>query len=171
MINRCNIHIWCGHNTAYINALKMGLSDNNIGLVLTKGAIDSYSILRDNGRTKDGFGCYRGQFILNTAHTELLPGEEYVIEWELFPCRNVEDFYDKIKKHPSYIGISAEHFTVFENEKIKLEIDEKYLTAAEECTRNCLCLFTDGGKGSCAYVYPYRINGEKGQFYDEWAND
>ena len=75
MINRCNIHIWCGHNTAYINALKMGLSDNNIGLVLTKGAIDSYSILRDNGRTKDGFGCYRGQFILNTAHTELLPGE------------------------------------------------------------------------------------------------
>ena len=37
--------------------------------------------------------------------------------------------------------------------------------------RNCLCLFTDDGRGSCAYVYPYRINGEKGQFYDEWAND
>ena len=117
MINRCNTHIWCGHNTTYINALKMGLSDNNIGLVLTCGAIDSYSILNPG----DEYG-YRGEFILNTAHLELLSGEEYVIEWELFPCTGVENFYDKINVYPSYIGICANHFTVFESEKIKLEI-------------------------------------------------
>lgn len=100
MINRCNTHIWCGHNTAYINALKMGLSDNNIGLVLTKGAIDSYSVIKHHDD-----GNYRGEFIMNTAHTELLTGEEYVIEWELFHCRGVEDFYYKIKEYPSYIGV------------------------------------------------------------------
>ena len=69
MINRCNTHIWCGHNTTYINALKMGFSENNIGLVLTRGAIDSYSILRDNGTNNDGYGCYRGRFVMNRAHT------------------------------------------------------------------------------------------------------
>lgn len=42
---------------------------------------------------------------------------------------------------------------------------------AEKCMRNCLCLYSDEGGGSCAYVYPYTSNGEKGQFYDEWAND
>lgn len=120
MINRCNTHIWCGHNTTYINALKMGLSDNNIGLVLTKGAIDSYSIIKHHDD-----GNYRGEFIMNTAHTELLSGEEYVVEWELFPCRDVEDFYDTIKEYPSYIGVNTKHFTVFENEKIELEINAK----------------------------------------------
>ncbi|MDD6484503.1 MAG: hypothetical protein PUF72_08005 [Clostridiales bacterium] len=118
MTNRCNTHIWCGHNTAYINALKMGISDHNIGLVLTRGAIDSYSILNIGENLGSS---YRGEFIMNTAHTELLPGEECVIEWELFPCRGVEDFYEKISRYPSYIGITAKHFTVFKGEKIELE--------------------------------------------------
>ena len=37
--------------------------------------------------------------------------------------------------------------------------------------RNCLCLFNARGEGSCAYVYPFRLNEKPGEFYDEWAND
>ena len=47
----------------------------------------------------------------------------------------------------------------------------KYKAAALECIRNCFCLFNEKGEGSCAYIYPYKINGEKGEFYDNWAND
>ena len=49
--------------------------------------------------------------------------------------------------------------------------DEKYKAAAEECIRNCFCLFNEKGEGSCAYIYPYKLNGNKGEFYDQWAND
>lgn len=121
MINRCHTHIWCGHNTAYINALKMGVSDTNIGLVLKTGAIDSYSILgADSTR-----GNYRGEFMLNLAHTELMPGEEYVLEWEIFETTGTEDFYKKIQAYDSYIGIKAEHLTVFDGENIKFEISSQ----------------------------------------------
>ena len=48
---------------------------------------------------------------------------------------------------------------------------QTYNVAAEQCMRNCLCLFTDKGEGSAAYVYPFKSNGRQGQFYDEWAND
>ena len=48
---------------------------------------------------------------------------------------------------------------------------EKYKSAAAECIRNCFCLFNERGEGSCAYVYPYKVNGNKGQYYDSWAND
>lgn len=49
--------------------------------------------------------------------------------------------------------------------------DERYCAAAEECMRNCLCLFSDDGRGSAAYMYTYRINDAYGKVYDEWAND
>jgi hypothetical protein len=46
-----------------------------------------------------------------------------------------------------------------------------YQALAEQCMRNCLCLFGENGEGSCAYVYPFRLNETRGEFYDEWAND
>ena len=49
--------------------------------------------------------------------------------------------------------------------------DEKYLKAGVMGLRNCLCLFKEDGKASCAYVYPYKLDNEAGEFYDEWAND
>ena len=34
-----------------------------------------------------------------------------------------------------------------------------------------MCLIGDDGRGSAAYVYPYRLNGIRGEFYDPWSND
>lgn len=49
--------------------------------------------------------------------------------------------------------------------------ERAYYEQAEECMRNCLCLFNSKGEGSCAYIYPYMVDGVRGMFYDEWAND
>lgn len=115
MINHCNTHIWCAYNCTYVYAIKMGVSDLNLGLVLKKGAIASYSVadLADNNR---------GTFIFNIAHTELLPGESTVIEWELFTCSSREDFCKKMRKYDTYTQIDAVHFTVFEGEKIEFKV-------------------------------------------------
>lgn len=42
---------------------------------------------------------------------------------------------------------------------------------AEYSIRGCLSLIDPSGTGSCAYLYPYMINGIRGEFYDPMAND
>ena len=37
--------------------------------------------------------------------------------------------------------------------------------------KNGLCLFFPDGKASCAYVFPFKVNGKKGEFYDPFIND
>jgi six-hairpin glycosidase len=37
--------------------------------------------------------------------------------------------------------------------------------------RNNLCLFTEDGRGSCAFIYPDKVNGQKAHLYDPFAND
>ena len=49
--------------------------------------------------------------------------------------------------------------------------DENYQRRAEICLLNNLCLFSEEGRASCAYLYPYLVNGKRGEFYDPWAND
>lgn len=49
--------------------------------------------------------------------------------------------------------------------------DTSYQNRAENIVRNNLCLFFEDGKASCAYIYPYKVNGEKAEFYDPYAND
>ena len=53
----------------------------------------------------------------------------------------------------------------------RLSGDRSWIEKAEECIRNCMCLIGDDGRGSAAYVYPYRLNGKRGEFYDPWSND
>ncbi len=111
MIHHCNAHIWCGHNTTYINALKMGPSNENLGLVVVKGAFNSYSVQNCKSNS-------RGIFLLNIAPTELKEGEEHIVEWVVFPHRGKADFKEKAKGYPSFIDIAAEHYTLFRGERI-----------------------------------------------------
>ena len=48
---------------------------------------------------------------------------------------------------------------------------QKYAGRAMNIFRNNLCLFTEDGRGSCAFVYPDKVNGIKAHFYDPFAND
>lgn len=119
MTNRCNTHIWCGGNTSWVNALKMGVSDINLGLVLTKGSLNTYSIERDLDKGSND----RGDFILHPSPFSLEPGEEYIIEWDIF-VHSGNDEFEKILQSYDLIIPEAEHYTVFLGEEIKLKINK-----------------------------------------------
>ena len=112
LVHRCNTHIWCGLENTYINALRMGISDTNLGLTVTKGAFGNYSVL-------NGIGNSRGRFILNVAPVEIMQGEQYVIEWTIFTHKGKENFIEKALKYSQFIHINAEHHTLFRGEKIR----------------------------------------------------
>lgn len=116
MTNRCNTHLWCAGNTTYISAVKMGVSEHNLGLVLTEGAFASYSMCNADKHSR------RGVFILDCEHLELLPNEEYVWNWKLFPFTDEEEFQKTIEKYRNTIKIIAEKHTVFGNEPIRCKI-------------------------------------------------
>ena len=118
LTNRCNTHIWCGENCTYVNALRMGKSDLNLGLVLTKGAIKSYSVY-------NAFSNHRGQFLMNLPHLELLSGEEYTVEWKMFWHGGKEDFIKKASEFDTFVKIDAPNFTVFNDEDIVFQVKAK----------------------------------------------
>jgi hypothetical protein len=49
--------------------------------------------------------------------------------------------------------------------------DASYQQKAENIMCNVLCNFFEDGRASCAYIYPYKVNGVKAQFFDPYAND
>ena len=79
--HRCNTHIWSGENAAWINSLKQGESEYNIGVVLTEGSVDAYSIDRENQTLCSNT---RGNIILHPEAIELLSGESFTLTWEMF---------------------------------------------------------------------------------------
>ncbi len=115
MVKRCNTHIWCGKNVSWVCALRMGESDCNLGLFLTQGSLVSYS---QKGCTSNN----RGIFVLEPETVLLKPGEEYVLQWELFVHKGKEDFLTKLAEWENYIGVEAGHQTVFMGEKIEFTV-------------------------------------------------
>lgn len=89
------------------------------------------------------------------------------------PIRYWDDFwFGKLMTYgdtfPHYWScLSARSF----NDYYKISGDEHYLKMAEECMRNCMCLFKESGEGSAAYLYPFKLDNTYGETYDEWAND
>lgn len=115
LTQHCNAHFWCGHNICWVNALKMGNFENNLGLYLRKGAIESYD-------QNEVIGKARGIFVLGMESVLLNSGDEYEIEWELFCHKGTDDFFEKLAEYENYIGIKAKHYTVFENEPIEFTV-------------------------------------------------
>lgn len=111
-LHRCNTHIWCGEHTSWVNALRMGKSGCNLGMVLTEGELDSYSV--SGSRSNQ-----RGIFILNCGHKQLRAGETFTVSWELFWHAGDGDFYQKARQSGQFIDVRAEHFTVFSDETIR----------------------------------------------------
>lgn len=53
----------------------------------------------------------------------------------------------------------------------KITGDGEYLKRAEDARRGVLPLIFPDGSASCAYVYPYSVNGIRAECYDPFAND
>lgn len=119
MSQRCHAHIWCGRNSSYVRCVKMGGFEYGLGLVLTKGSLDCYSVERDLSKNSDD----RGDFILHPTHLHLLPHEKTVIEWELFWFKENE-FDKKLRNYPNFINVDAPFFTIYNNEKINFTVSK-----------------------------------------------
>lgn len=49
--------------------------------------------------------------------------------------------------------------------------DLSYKKRAENIVRNTLCLFSEDGKASCAYIFPNKVNGVKAKYYEPFASE
>lgn len=69
---------------------------------------------------------------------------------------------------PHYWSALSGYCFWFYGEIIGSEVAREY---GRQCLKNCLCVTDDEGRGYCAYLYPYHINGERGEYNDMMAND
>jgi hypothetical protein len=78
-------------------------------------------------------------------------------------------------KHEMYGDVFPHYWSVLTGEAFHFYAlctgETSYQRRAENIVRNNLCLFFEDGTASCAYMYPYKVNGVKAQFYDPYAND
>ena len=118
MTKKCHTHIWCGKNSSYIRAVKMGPCDFGLGLVLMRGSLDTYSVERIPEEESND----RGDFILHPDVFDLRPGEKMYIEWELFWYKDRE-FRTAIEKYDSVLLVDTDNYTVYSNEKIEFSLN------------------------------------------------
>jgi hypothetical protein len=121
MKKRCHTHIWCGGSSSYVMCLRMGGKAPHLGLALTRGQLEAYSIERDPALSSND----RGDFILHPAPLKLETGKTFVLEWELFWHQGKEDCLRRLRDYPSYIEINADHFVVFEGEESGLRVERR----------------------------------------------
>lgn len=118
MTSRCTAHMWCGNDSSWICALKMGESDKNIGLVFTEGGARSYS--QSQCKTND-----RGYFTFNLDLKTLRPNEEYVFAYTLFPHSGKRDFLNRLSDFSHCAVVEADNYTYILGEQIKLDVCNK----------------------------------------------
>ena len=145
---RCHTHIYCGGEMSYVMALRMGGEAPHLGMVLTKGSLDGYSVERDLSRISND----RGDFIMHPTPQILNPGESFEIEWKLFWHKGKEDFYSRLQQiHPAYVDVQADKYVVFEGEDIKICVDgeEKLYQQAVEQGIHTFGFEKNGVKAKC----------------------
>ena len=65
---------------------------------------------------------------------------------------------------------SAENGRTFKR-YARLTGNEEYNIRGEHSLRGVLSMFFEDGTATCAYLYPYSVNGKKTDFADPYAND
>ncbi len=107
MKERAHTHIHTGLDVCYVRSERMGLSENNLGLVFSKGRISSYS--QDGACTHN-----RGYFRFNLAPFYLNKNDTYELEYAFFIYKNKEDFFNKLKKFDSYLHVQCDKGLTFD---------------------------------------------------------
>ena len=129
MTQCCHTHPWCGENSSYVMALRMGGEAPHLGMVLLDGSLKGYSVERRSSYSakEEELSNHRGDFILHPENFVLHPGESYCIQWELFWFRHKEDFQEKLKAVPGYLWVEGEKQVLFKGEEIVFQICSQLL--------------------------------------------
>ena len=118
LTQKCNAHVWCGEEICWINALRQGDSEQNLGMVLTKGSVDAYSIDRENQEIRT---ARRGKIILHPEILHILPDDEYELEWKFFLHKNTDDFFEKLATFEKDIDLHIDNYTVVGDEHFSFD--------------------------------------------------
>lgn len=119
MTQRCHTHLWCGGHQSWILALRMGGAAKHLGLILTEGALQSYSVERN--LVESCVSNDRGDFLLHPEVLHLCPNEKYVLRWELFWHDGKDDFLRRLKEDFGQIRIDAEQYVLFKGEAAQVK--------------------------------------------------
>ena len=147
---RCHAHVFCGENTSYIMALRMGGAAPHLGMVLTKGSLSAYSMERDPKLQSNDRGC----FWLHPSAQEFAPGDIMTLEWKVFPHQGREEFREKLKAVSQVILVDAEQYVIYPGETSKVTIEPTF--PAEKVTINGASLEKTENS-----VYEYLFENEK----------
>ena len=76
----------------------------------------------------------------------------------------------------AFLFYSFPHYWSAENGRTfkryaRLTGNEEYNIRGEHSLRGVLSMFFEDGTATCAYLYPYSVNGQKTDFADPYAND
>ncbi len=158
--SRCNAHIWAGLNSSYVNAIRMNGEGSHLGMVLTKGALASYSI-ENRERHKDVPFAFtasniRGVITLNVATFTLEAKGTYTLQWKLFWHNGWDDFFKKAKAE-GFVKLDADRYLISQNESIKINIDGSPQYGIKQKT-----VILEGTKIG-EQVYQFSYNGGKKQ--------
>ena len=137
---RCHTHIFCGGNSSWVMALRMGGEAPHLGLVLTEGSLSCYGVERKasaQGR-EENLSNDRGDFILYPEMEELLPGESSQIVWELFWFQDRKDFAEQLLGHKGFMVMETKQCTIIKGEQIRFTV------RARADRGECVCVKWNG---------------------------
>jgi hypothetical protein len=144
-----NVHLWCGRNNSWLHVLKQGEFPTELGLFVTAGEIEKYSVERLASETSND----RGDFILHPPAFHLHAGESYTLSWEIraFPQGQ---FTQELLSIPSQCWITCENETVFSGETLKWQIrcGHKISTAVAGCNGTQVPIALDGDCATVEYL-------------------
>lgn len=108
LTSRCHAHLWAEGSGAWVCAWRMNGRAPHLGLVLTQGQMDGYSIVEREWNSND-----RGVFAVHPALTELPPKGEYALTWRLFSHTGWGDFFRRAAvADPGFIRMQADDLVV-----------------------------------------------------------
>ena len=124
--NRCNAHIWPGMHSSYVNAIRMNGNGPHLGLVFTKGAMQSYSIHNRDRHQGVPFAFsasnVRGVIALDIEPFVLEAKGAYTVQWKLFWHTGWDDFYKKAI-NSGFVKLSADRYVISQKETLKIKVD------------------------------------------------
>ncbi|QDP95951.1 six-hairpin glycosidase [Microlunatus elymi] len=119
---RCHAHLFCAGSASYVYARRMGGEAPHLGLVLTEGSLDNYSVERDFDRSSNDRGC----FLLHPSPLVLQPGESTRIAWTIFGCRDTDDFFRRAGQYSRFVRTGWDRYVLFRGETARLRIEPAF---------------------------------------------
>ncbi|MFT3829072.1 MAG: hypothetical protein QM691_05120 [Opitutaceae bacterium] len=129
LTRRCQVHIWAGGASAWINAQRMGTAAPHLGLVVMQGNLEAYS--QQGGTFND-----RGVFLLHPGAMRLKHGETATVAWRLFWHRGWDDFFAQLSATPGFVRLTATAYTVTVGQPLEIVAESAGSLASAVVTAN-----------------------------------